>query len=68
MNRGEIVRFAGMVGSGRSELMTLLFGGAEKLTGKVKVLGKEVNFKNPSDAIKHKCAILRKTASIPACF
>ena len=54
LNRGEIVGFAGMVGSGRSELMTLLFGGAEKLTGKVKVLGKEVNFKNPSDAIKHK--------------
>jgi ABC-type sugar transport system ATPase subunit len=54
VNRGEIVGFAGMVGSGRSELMTLLFGGAEKLTGEVKVLGKKVNFKNPSDAIKHK--------------
>lgn len=54
VKRGEIVGFAGMVGSGRSELMTLLFGGAEKLTGKVSVHGKEVNFKTPEDAIRHK--------------
>jgi ribose transport system ATP-binding protein len=54
VRRGEILGFAGMVGSGRSELMTLLFGGAEKLGGQVKVMGKEVNFKNPSDAIKNK--------------
>ena len=54
LRRGEIVGFAGMVGSGRSELMTLLFGGAERLTGEVEVLGKKVNYKNPSDAIKNK--------------
>lgn len=54
LKRGEIVGFAGMVGSGRSELMTLLFGGAEKLTGRVFLNGKEVNFKKPEDAIRNK--------------
>lgn len=53
VRKGEIVGFAGMVGSGRSELMTLLFGGAQKLTGSVKINGKEVNFSNPADAIKN---------------
>jgi ribose transport system ATP-binding protein len=43
-----------MVGSGRSELMTLIFGGAEKMGGRVFVEGEEVDFKNPSDAIRHK--------------
>lgn len=52
--RGEIVGFAGMVGSGRSELMDLLFGGAEKMHGDVTVMGEKVNFKSPADAIKHK--------------
>ncbi|MEG2626177.1 MAG: sugar ABC transporter ATP-binding protein, partial [Christensenella sp.] len=54
VRRGEIIGFAGMVGSGRSELMTLLFGGAERLTGKVLINGEEVKFKSPEDAIKHK--------------
>lgn len=54
VRRGEVVGFAGMVGSGRSELMTLLFGGAEKSSGKIFILGREVNFKDPSNAIKNK--------------
>ena len=54
LRRGEIVGFAGMVGSGRSELMDLLFGGAEKMHGDVTVMGEKVNFKSPADAIKHK--------------
>ncbi|HBU13136.1 MAG TPA: D-xylose ABC transporter ATP-binding protein [Clostridiales bacterium] len=52
--RGEIVGFAGMVGSGRSELMTLLFGGAEKLSGEVCVMGEPADFKSPRDAIERK--------------
>ncbi len=58
VRRGEILGFAGMVGSGRSELMTLLFGGAERISGKVKVFGKEVHFSSPIDAIKHKMCFI----------
>ena len=54
VRRGEILGFAGMVGSGRSELMTLLMGGATKSNGEVYIEGEKVNFKNPSDAIKNK--------------
>ena len=54
LHRGEILGFAGMVGSGRSELMTLLVGGAHRLTGQVEVLGKEVHFHSPEESIKHK--------------
>ena len=68
LKRGEILGFAGMVGSGRSELMTLLFGGAEKLKGKVTVLGKEVHFKNPSDAIKNKMCYITEDRQFTGLF
>ncbi|MDR1798099.1 MAG: sugar ABC transporter ATP-binding protein [Clostridiales Family XIII bacterium] len=58
VRRGEILGFAGMVGSGRSELMTLLFGGAPKIKGSVKVFGKEIDIKNPQTAIRHKMAYI----------
>ncbi|MDR0875235.1 MAG: sugar ABC transporter ATP-binding protein [Clostridiales Family XIII bacterium] len=54
VRRGEVLGFAGMVGSGRSELMTLLFGGAPKLSGSVKIFGEEVDVRNPRRAIRHK--------------
>ena len=50
--RGEILGFAGMVGSGRSELMTLLMGGAKKKAGEMIVQGKNVEFRAPADAIR----------------
>jgi len=54
VRRGEILGFSGMVGSGRSELMTLLFGGVEKINGTVKLFGEEVDLKNPRKAIRNK--------------
>ncbi|MDR0519416.1 MAG: sugar ABC transporter ATP-binding protein [Clostridiales Family XIII bacterium] len=54
LRRGEVLGFAGMVGSGRSELMTLLFGGVPKVRGKLWVLGEEADIKRPSDAIRHR--------------
>lgn len=68
VRRGEILGFAGMVGSGRSELMTLLFGGADKLGGKVEVMGKTVNFKSPSDAIKHKMCYITEDRQFTGLF
>ena len=54
VRRGEVLGFAGMVGSGRSELMTLLFGGVEKIKGTVKLFGEEVDVRNPRAAIRNK--------------
>jgi len=53
VRRGEIVGFAGMVGSGRSELMELIMGAAKKTGGELHIGEKKVNFKVPSDAIRH---------------
>lgn len=52
VRRGEILGFAGMVGSGRSELMELLMGAAKKSGGDLLIGNEKVNFKKPSDAIK----------------
>jgi ribose transport system ATP-binding protein len=54
LSRGEILGFAGMVGSGRSELMTLIFGGAQPEGGTLKLFGKEVEKFSPQNAIRSK--------------
>jgi len=56
--RGQVLGFAGMVGSGRSELMTLLMGGAKRTAGTLKVLGKEVEFATPADAIRNRMCFI----------
>jgi ribose transport system ATP-binding protein len=68
VKRGEILGFAGMVGSGRSELMTLLFGGAEKIDGRISILGQEVNLKDPSDAIRNKMCYITEDRQFTGLF
>lgn len=53
VRKGEILGFAGLVGSGRSETMNAIFGGLKKSTGTVYIEGKEVNIKNQQDAIRN---------------
>jgi ribose transport system ATP-binding protein len=55
---GEIVGFAGLVGSGRTELFRGLFAADKHDSGEVYVNGKKHNFKHPSEAIKSKIAFL----------
>ena len=49
---GEIVGFAGLVGSGRSELMESLFGYRRKSAGTITIGGRQVEIKKPKDAIR----------------
>ncbi len=53
LKRGEVLGFAGMVGSGRSELARLIFGADKKTAGVLFMNDKEINIKNPHAAIKH---------------
>ena len=53
VREGEIVGFAGMVGSGRTELMRIIFGVDKKQTGTVKVDGKAVEITGPNAAVKN---------------
>jgi ABC-type sugar transport system ATPase subunit len=67
IKEGEIVGFAGLVGSGRSEMIESLFGYKRKSSGKVYIHGKEVNIRNPSDAIDHGLGFVtedRKTTGV----
>ncbi len=49
---GEIVGFAGLVGAGRSEVMRALFGIDSRESGEIFIDGKQVNIRNPIDAIR----------------
>lgn len=50
---GEVVGLAGLVGSGRTELVRLIFGADRKSGGSIAIDGREVRIKHPSDAVKN---------------
>ena len=58
LRRGEILGIAGMAGSGRSELMSVLFGGARLDGGEILVNGKPARHENPKAAIKSKMCFI----------
>jgi ribose transport system ATP-binding protein len=49
--RGEILGFAGLIGSGRTELMETIFGVAPALSGSMTLAGKPYAPRRPRDAI-----------------
>lgn len=52
VRRGEIVGMAGLVGAGRSEVASAIFGAAPAMSGTVKVKGKPVKIRNVADALR----------------
>jgi ribose transport system ATP-binding protein len=48
---GELLGIAGLMGSGRSEILRTLFGLKKKTSGEVKLDGATLNVRNPTDAI-----------------
>ncbi|GGJ87794.1 ribose import ATP-binding protein RbsA [Lentibacillus kapialis] len=52
VKEGEILGVAGLMGAGRSEIMETIFGYATKQHGNIRLNGKELAIKHPSDAIK----------------
>lgn len=52
LRRGEILGFAGLVGSGRTEIIRAIFGADNISSGEIYVKGKKVHIKNPAQAIK----------------
>lgn len=63
----EILGFAGLVGSGRSELAHAIFGSDKLISGEIFVNGKKVAISSPKDAIKNGIALCpedRKTQSL----
>ena len=57
--RGEILGISGLMGSGRTELVSAIFGAHPGTThGDVLVAGKKVAIRSPTDAIDHGIALL----------
>ena len=54
LRKGEILGIAGLMGSGRTELVTTLFGEYGKVTqGSVKIEGRPIKIKSSRDAMQH---------------
>ncbi|QGR00374.1 sugar ABC transporter ATP-binding protein [Paenibacillus psychroresistens] len=52
LHRGEIVGIVGLVGAGKTELSRLLFGADSLDSGEIKLLGRTLSLKDPSDAVR----------------
>jgi ribose transport system ATP-binding protein len=55
---GEVVGLGGLIGSGRSELLRLIFGADRRDTGKVLVDGVDVTPRNPAAAVRAKIGLV----------
>ena len=53
VHAGEIVGLAGLVGSGRSETAQVIFGVLPAESGEIRVNGKKVQIKHPSEAVHY---------------
>lgn len=51
LRKGEILGVSGLVGAGRSETVECLFGIRRKVCGTVRFKGREVDFRNPREAM-----------------
>jgi ribose transport system ATP-binding protein len=58
LHRGEILGLAGLMGSGRTELVNTLFGIDRASAGRVEIDGKVVNIRNAGQAIANGLALI----------
>jgi inositol transport system ATP-binding protein len=64
LRKGEILGFAGLMGSGRTEVMEALFGVTPYDSGEISLEGKRVHFKTPSEAIKNGIAFITEDRKV----
>jgi len=58
LHRGEILGLAGLMGSGRTELVNTLFGVDRASAGRIEIDGKVVSIRNPGQAIANGLALI----------
>ncbi|HET6497797.1 MAG TPA: sugar ABC transporter ATP-binding protein [Coriobacteriia bacterium] len=58
VRKGEILGFAGLVGSGRTEVVETVFGVRHRAAGEIAVNGTPVSIKSPADAMEHGIALI----------
>ena len=71
LRRGEILGIAGMVGSGRTELLRMIFGVDRPDEGEIEFLGSAQRLRDPEEAIRRGIALVpedRKTQGLVLCL
>ena len=63
---GEIVGFAGLVGSGRTELARCLFGADHFDSGQILLDGQKIAIRTPGDAVHHGIALVPEDRKLQA--
>jgi ribose transport system ATP-binding protein len=58
LRRGEVLGFSGMTGSGRSELMEVLFGAARLDAGEILLNGRRVHHATPKSSIRNRMCFI----------
>ncbi|NJM09292.1 sugar ABC transporter ATP-binding protein [Candidatus Gracilibacteria bacterium] len=67
LRAGEIVGFAGITGSGRTELVRAIFG-ADPYTGEMRIAGKRYKPRSPADAISRGIALVTEDRKAQGLF
>ena len=68
LRKGEILGFAGLVGSGRSNVAETLFGVTPATSGAIAIDGKEIAIRNPGMAMDAGMAFLTEDRKESGCF
>jgi len=68
LHRGEILGFSGMTGSGRSELMEVLFGHARLDAGEIRINGRKVRHASPKQSIRGRMCFITEDRQATGLF
>ena len=58
VHQGEVVGLAGLMGSGRTEILECIFGLRKKTGGRLFLEGKEINFRSVREAVRERVALI----------
>lgn len=68
LHHGEILGIAGLVGSGRTELVNLIYGTTPKDGGRVMIFGNYVQIRNPREAIANGIGLIPEDRKNHGCI
>jgi ribose transport system ATP-binding protein len=68
VRRGEIVGIAGLLGSGRTELLRMIFGALRPEAGKIELAGRSLAARNPRQAMREGIAYIPEDRDLDGAF